>query len=55
MPSVNQIKLSAIQAYPIKSCHGIELTEAHVTNMGLSVDRRFMFIEAESGRFITQR
>ncbi|KAG2219822.1 hypothetical protein INT45_006265 [Circinella minor] len=55
MPSVNQIKLSAIRAYPIKSCHGIELTEAHVTNMGLSVDRRFMFIEAESGRFITQR
>ncbi|KAI9494959.1 hypothetical protein BDB00DRAFT_816451 [Zychaea mexicana] len=55
MPSPDQPRLSAIRAYPIKSCHCVELKECEIDSMGLQIDRRFMFIEAKSGRFITQR
>ncbi|KAI8144178.1 MOSC N-terminal beta barrel domain-containing protein [Fennellomyces sp. T-0311] len=55
MPTTEQPRLSTIRAYPIKSCHCVELPEAKIDAMGISIDRRFMFIEEESGRFITQR
>ena len=46
--------LSQIFIYPIKSCAGIEVSEARVTARGLQYDRHWMFVD-ESGLFVTQR
>lgn len=44
-----------IHIYPVKSCHSIELEECQVGNLGLENDRRFMMIEEDTNKFITQR
>ncbi|MGC3980717.1 MAG: MOSC N-terminal beta barrel domain-containing protein [Steroidobacteraceae bacterium] len=46
--------ISALNIYPIKSCGGIELSQAQVLNTGLQQDRRWMLVNAQ-GRFVTQR
>lgn len=50
--------LSELTLYPIKSCAGISVKEATLTNAGLSVDavydREWMLID-EQGQFLTQR
>lgn len=40
--------------YPIKSCAGIELLQARLTDTGLAYDRQFMLVDAQ-GRFVSQR
>ena len=40
--------------YPIKSCGGIELSTACLTETGLAHDRQFMLVDAQ-GRFLSQR
>lgn len=40
--------------YPVKSCAGVELTEAVLTETGLDLDRSWMVVE-EDGMFVTQR
>ncbi|GLE10392.1 hypothetical protein PINS_up022493, partial [Pythium insidiosum] len=40
--------------YPIKSCRGIRLEKAKITERGISNDRTWMFTD-EAGTFITQR
>ena len=40
--------------YPIKSCAGIELPQARLTDTGLAHDRQFMLVDAQ-GRFVSQR
>jgi hypothetical protein len=40
--------------YPVKSCAGVELTEAILTETGLDLDRSWMVIE-DGGMFVTQR
>lgn len=40
--------------YPIKSCAGIELPTARLTDTGLAHDRQFMLVDAQ-GRFLSQR
>ncbi|MDF1484755.1 MOSC N-terminal beta barrel domain-containing protein [Ramlibacter sp. H39-3-26] len=40
--------------YPIKSCAGIELNEALLTETGLAFDRTWMVVD-EAGGFVTQR
>jgi uncharacterized protein len=40
--------------YPIKSCGGIELKEAVLTDTGLDLDRAWMVVD-EKGEFLTQR
>jgi uncharacterized protein YcbX len=40
--------------YPIKSCAGIEVTQAQLTATGLSMDREWMIVDQE-GMFLTQR
>ncbi len=40
--------------YPIKSCAGIELPMARLTETGLAHDRQFMLVDAQ-GRFVSQR
>lgn len=48
-------KVSAITLYPIKSCHYINVDSCEVDELGLKLDRRFMFVDESTGRFITQR
>ncbi len=51
---MNQINVSDIQVYPIKSTSGIGLTSAWIDDLGLSFDRRFV-LTGLNGQFITAR
>lgn len=48
------MKLSALYAYPIKSCRGIGLERAVVGPTGIRGDRRWMLADP-AGRFLSQR
>lgn len=47
--------LSALYRYPLKSAVGQTLQRSVVGPLGLEGDRRWMLVEAETGRFMTQR
>lgn len=49
------LRLSGIFIHPVKSCAAVALNVAHVENLGLAHDRRWLLVEAESGKFITGR
>ena len=49
------ILLQSIHLYPVKSLRGIDVTSAEVDDLGLVGDRRFLVVEPNTGRFITQR
>jgi uncharacterized protein YcbX len=49
-----QATIEQIWVYPIKSCCGVALTEAELTDTGLAFDRAWMVVDAE-GEFVTQR
>ncbi|MGQ7958847.1 MOSC domain-containing protein [Pseudomonas sp. SP16.1] len=49
------LSLSELYRYPLKSGRGEALQRSAVDGLGLHGDRRWMVVEAESGRFITQR
>jgi uncharacterized protein YcbX len=51
---MQDIRLSEIWIYPIKSLGGIRLQKARVLAKGLEHDRRWMLVD-EQNRFITQR
>jgi uncharacterized protein len=46
--------IKALNVYPVKSCRGIPLQEAHITETGFSFDREWLIV-GENFRFITQR
>jgi uncharacterized protein YcbX len=46
--------LPALYIYPIKSCAGIALDEALLTETGFDLDRAWMVVDAD-GMFVTQR
>ncbi len=46
--------ISQLFIYPVKSCAGIEISEAHLTPTGLAMDREWMIVNQE-GMFLTQR
>lgn len=46
--------LSALNIYPVKSCRGIPLQNARVSESGLADDRHWMMVRPQ-GRFVTQR
>jgi uncharacterized protein len=46
--------ISRLFVYPVKSCAGVELREAELTETGLDLDRAWMVVDAD-GRFVTQR
>ena len=48
------VLLAALHLYPVKSCRGIPVAEANVTEAGLEHDREWMIVTPE-GRFVTQR
>ncbi|KAG2484852.1 hypothetical protein HYH03_016339 [Edaphochlamys debaryana] len=47
--------IAALNIYPIKSCRGVSLQSAVLTEAGLALDRQWMVVREESGRFLTQR
>ncbi|SUV68261.1 Uncharacterized Fe-S protein [Bordetella avium] len=52
--AIMSLTIRSLHVYPIKSCHGIDLSEAQVDRAGLAYDRRWMIVSA-SGQFMTQR
>ena len=48
------MQVSSLHIYPIKSCAGTALLEAHVGKYGLEGDRALMLVTPD-GRFLTQR
>ena len=48
------VLLAALHLYPVKSCRGMTVAEATVTDAGLEHDREWMVVTPE-GRFVTQR
>ncbi|HWP10508.1 MAG TPA: MOSC N-terminal beta barrel domain-containing protein [Ramlibacter sp.] len=53
MPDVTA-RIARLFVYPVKSCAGVELTEAVLTDTGLDLDRAWMVVDAD-GEFVTQR
>ena len=51
---MNEILLSEITIYPVKSCKGISLKEVAIDHAGPRMDRRWMIVDSE-GVFISQR
>ena len=47
--------LSALYRYPVKSARAQCLQASAVGNLGLDGDRRWLVVEQENGRFLTQR
>jgi uncharacterized protein YcbX len=47
-------RIERLFVYPIKSCAGVELGEALLTETGLDLDRAWMVVD-EAGDFVTQR
>jgi len=47
-------RLARLFVYPVKSCAGVELREALLTETGLDLDRAWMVVD-EHGEFVTQR
>jgi len=52
--SLNYV-VSNITLYPIKSCAGISCKTAQIAKFGFENDRRWMLVDAESGRMMTAR
>ncbi|NRA33579.1 MAG: MOSC domain-containing protein [Polyangiaceae bacterium] len=48
------MKVSALFRYPIKSCRGVEVSEADISLRGLFADRRWMVTDL-NGKFLSQR
>jgi uncharacterized protein len=46
--------IARLFVYPVKSCAGVELSEAVLTETGLDLDRAWMVVD-EKGEFVTQR
>ncbi|RWU18043.1 MOSC domain-containing protein [Pseudomonas alkylphenolica] len=49
------MQLSALYRYPLKSARGQALQSSSLDALGLSGDRRWMLVERDNGRFLTQR
>jgi uncharacterized protein YcbX len=48
------VRIEQLLIYPIKSCAGVALPEALLTDTGLDLDRAWMVVDAE-GEFVSQR
>jgi uncharacterized protein len=46
--------IARLFVYPVKSCAGVEVTEAVLTETGLDLDRAWMVVD-DKGEFVTQR
>jgi uncharacterized protein YcbX len=52
--STSPATISRLFVYPVKSCAGVELRDALLTETGFDLDRAWMVVD-EQGRFVTQR
>jgi hypothetical protein len=55
---MTQPTISSLHIYPIKSCGGIDVTQAALTPRGFAYDRQWMIVQddnEERGMFLTQR
>ncbi len=52
--SAVQARIAALYVYPVKSCAGVALREAELTEAGLDLDRAWMVVD-EAGEFVSQR
>lgn len=50
----DELTVSALYVYPVKSCRGISVTRAEIVRRGFARDRRWMVVDT-NGRFVTQR
>ncbi|KUJ10927.1 uncharacterized protein LY89DRAFT_655773 [Mollisia scopiformis] len=48
-------EVTELRIYPIKSCRGISIKKSYLTKQGLDMDRRWMFADAETLKFVTIR
>jgi uncharacterized protein len=48
------MRLVSVHTYPIKGCHRVDQDKAAVEPWGLAGDRRWVIIDQDSGRFVTQ-
>jgi uncharacterized protein YcbX len=48
-------RIQSLYIYPVKSCRGIAVERATVTERGFEHDREWMIVDADSLRFLTQR
>lgn len=53
MPDMNAT-IASLFVYPVKSCRGIALSTARLTERGIAHDREWLIVD-EGGHFITQR
>lgn len=49
------MQLSSLYRYPLKSAQGRALERADISRLGVVGDRRWMLVDASSGRFLSQR
>jgi uncharacterized protein YcbX len=49
-----QARIARLFVYPVKSCAGVELSEAVLSETGLDLDRAWMVVD-EEGEFLSQR
>ena len=49
-----QARIARLFVYPVKSCPGVEVREAVLTEAGLDLDRAWMVVD-EEGEFVSQR
>jgi uncharacterized protein YcbX len=54
LPSEVQATIEQLWIYPVKSCGGMAMPEAELTDAGLAWDRAWMVVDSE-GEFVTQR
>jgi uncharacterized protein YcbX len=48
------VRIAALNVYPVKSCAGVALEESLLIETGLELDRAWMVVDGD-GRFVTQR
>ena len=51
---IQDVHVTGLWIYPIKSCQGISLSEMKISNTGPAFDRQFMIVDS-SNHFITLR
>ncbi|KAG0650426.1 amidoxime reducing component 2 [Hyphodiscus hymeniophilus] len=54
-PTATVTEIADLRIYPIKSCRGISIRKSFLTKRGLDLDRRWMFVDAKTLKFITIR
>lgn len=52
---MNKMQLEQLWIYPVKSLPGVRMQTARVDARGFVLDRHWMLVDGETGRFLTQR